>query len=148
MTGQSDCRGYPLGRVGRVLLATGSLCLLGGFAVALFVVPDPRGFGTHEQLGLSPCRFKTMFDIPCPSCGMTTSFSNFIRGRFITSAEANPAGFLLAAVCAVGIPWCWLSVWTGRFWRMSSPDAWLMGILFALCCVSVLQWMVRLALSN
>ena len=148
MTYQSNDRGYPLGRIGRVLLAAWSAALLGGFAVALFIVPDPRGFGTHEQLGLPACQFKTMFGVPCPSCGMTTSFSNFVRGRFATSIEANPAGFLLAAVCVALIPWCWVSAWTGRCWRMSAPESWLMRILFVLCSVSVFQWIVRLVWSR
>ena len=73
---------YRLARAGRLLLVVWSVILLAGFALAARLEPDPRGFGTHQRLGLPPCTFQSMFNIPCPSCGMTTSFANVVRGRF------------------------------------------------------------------
>ncbi|MEC8473090.1 MAG: DUF2752 domain-containing protein, partial [Planctomycetota bacterium] len=39
-----------------------------------------------------------IFGIPCPSCGMTTSWALFSRGEFASSFSVNPAGFLLACL--------------------------------------------------
>lgn len=139
--------GYPLGRRGRVALLSWSVCLVAGFGVAWSIEPDPRGFGTHERLGLPPCTFQTMFDLPCPSCGMTTSFSNFVRGRVVRSADANLAGFLLAAACAMQVPWAWWSAYRGRLWLISDPGRTMLWLLTVICAVALLQWLVRVLTS-
>ena len=143
MTANSERDGYPLGRAGRVLLTLWSLFLLTGFAVAGRLEPDPRGFGTHQRLGLPPCSFMDLFAIPCPSCGMTTSFANFMRGRFVQAAHANVAGLLLAVVCAVQIPWCWKSVYSGRLWKITQPDVALLSLLLTLSGICLAQWILR-----
>ncbi|MEZ6031621.1 MAG: DUF2752 domain-containing protein [Planctomycetaceae bacterium] len=72
------------------------------FGIAGWLTPDPRGFGTHQQLGMPACSFQLITGIQCPHCGLTTSFSWFIRGQFEKSMRANPAGLILAIV-SVGI---------------------------------------------
>ena len=93
-----------------------SAILTGGFSLAAALPPDPRGFGTHQALGLPPCSFREQFGIPCPSCGCTTSFALFIRGRWPEALHANAAGFLLALICAAMIPWCAMGFATGQLW--------------------------------
>ena len=134
-------------RVGRGLLVLVSLLLIAGFGLALSLEPDPRGFGTHQRLGLPPCTFIAIFDIPCPSCGMTTSFANFTRGRFVAAADANVAGLLLAGVCFVLIPWCWASAWNGRLWKVDRPDRTALAVLITICGVCLLQWIVRVSVG-
>src|SRR5690606_18756717 len=107
-------RGYPLRRAGRVFVVFWSLLLATGLIVAYRLDPDPRGFGTHQQMGFPPCSFRTFFGISCPSCGMTTSFALFTKGRLLEAARANVAGLLLAGFCAVQIPWCWVSAARGQ----------------------------------
>ncbi len=137
-------RGVPLGARSRRLLALWSVLLLIGFAVALTLIPDPSGSGTHRQLGLPPCTLKFLFEIPCPSCGMTTSFAHFVRGQWVASGRANPAGLLLAGLCLVQIPWCWISVFTGRFWLLRRPDWAALAVLISVIGVSLIQWAIRL----
>lgn len=139
-----DVSEYRLGRLGRALLVVWSLTLVAGFALAAALKPDPRGYGTHQRLGLPPCTFQTMFQIPCPSCGMTTSFSNFVRGRFRAAAQANPAGLMLAVICTLQIPWCWASAVRGRMWRVSQPDLALLCLLLVVFAASSLQWVIRI----
>lgn len=136
----------PLGPVSRVLFGLWSVLLLSGFAVAWGVEPDPRGFGTHERLGLPPCSFRAFVGQPCPSCGMTTSFANFVRGRFAAAAQANFAGFCLAVLCAAQIPWTWISIRTGRWWRIRHPDAALLKLLLGLTGLCLAEWIVRLSI--
>jgi len=144
LTNNRERSGYPLSQAAKVLLALWSLCLLGGFSVAFGLEPDLRGYGTHQRLGLPPCIFREMFGVPCPSCGMTTSFSYFTRARIIEAFQANVAGLLLAVVCAVQIPWCWLSIYRGRLWKVSRPDISLMWLLLVLYGVCALAWVTRL----
>jgi Protein of unknown function (DUF2752) len=144
MTHNSVSSGQPVGTRGRWLLFVWSLFLLGGFALAGGMEPDPRGYGTHERLGLPPCTFRTLFDLPCPSCGMTTSFSCMTRGRFAEAAQANIGGALLAVVCAAQIPWCWLSASRGRLWGISRPGPWLLSIALGVSLVSALNWIRQL----
>jgi hypothetical protein len=72
------------------------------FGIAGWLTPDSRGFGTHQQLGMPACSFQLITGIKCPHCGLTTSFSWFIRGQFEKSFRANPAGLVLA-IASVGI---------------------------------------------
>lgn len=146
MSTESSLRGFPVGRTGRVLLGLWSLFLLGGFAVAAMLTPDPRGYGTHRGLGLPPCTIRALYDIPCPSCGMTTSFSNFVRGRFVASVRANVAGFVLAVLCALQVPWCWVSLKRGELYGVWRPDVALMWLLLGVTALSLLQWAVRVYL--
>ncbi len=71
------------------------------FPLALLVLrarttPDPRGFGTHEQLGLPACPVRELLDVRCPGCGATTALSLFARGSFGGSARTHPFAFLCA----------------------------------------------------
>jgi hypothetical protein len=139
--------GRTLGRAGQGLLVLWSVCLLAGFAIAFVLEPDPRGYGTHQKLGLPACTFRTMFGVPCPSCGMTTSFAHFSRGQFQKAIEVNLAGFLLAVVCAVQIPWCWLSALSGRLWKISRPELCLVWCLALVAGVSFVQWLWRVSMT-
>ncbi|MFQ5733941.1 MAG: DUF2752 domain-containing protein [Planctomycetaceae bacterium] len=144
MTTESTIRGVPVGRTGRVLLGLWCLFLLGGFSVAVMLSPDPRGFGTHQRLGLPPCSIRSSLGIPCPTCGMTTSFANFVRGRFVRSIEANLGGFVLACACALQIPWSLVSVRRGCLWGMRRPDLWLLSLLAGVFTLAGAHWAVRL----
>ena len=96
----------PVPTTHRVFLATFGLFLLSGFSLSIYLKPNPQGFGTHRSLGLPPCSIRVMFGIPCPSCGMTTSFSHFVRGQIPVVAASqrggNHAGCRLRVHDAVG----------------------------------------------
>ncbi len=84
---------------------------LGSWAVLAFAAwlrPDPRGFGTHQQLGLPPCTFEAMTHVPCPGCGLTTSFACMAHGHPLGAFAAHLMGpllFLLTLAVAVTAPW-------------------------------------------
>ncbi|MGE3175331.1 MAG: DUF2752 domain-containing protein [Planctomycetota bacterium] len=63
-------------------------------------VPDERGFGTHEQLGMTRCSWPTAYGMPCPTCGATTAASMVVHGRLWSALETQPFG---AAVAAAGL---------------------------------------------
>jgi hypothetical protein len=86
---------------GRVLCLVICAACLGLMIVAAHLVPSPTGMGTHTQLGLDQCQFALRTGLPCPSCGMTTSFSWFARGNFPASFYVQPMGALLALATIV-----------------------------------------------
>jgi ribose/xylose/arabinose/galactoside ABC-type transport system permease subunit len=67
--------------------------------VALWrVAPDPRGHGTHEQLGLDPCGWPIAYGIPCPTCGVTTAACHLVHGNVVTAIAVQPFGAALMLV--------------------------------------------------
>lgn len=64
--------------------------LLFSFWIVLFsLTPDPRGFGTHEQLFLPPCFFHWLTQLPCPACGLTTSFAHLVNGNIMQAIHTH-----------------------------------------------------------
>ena len=60
--------------------------------VGLYLHPDSHGHGTHQQLGLPPCPSVLLFDRPCPGCGLTTSWTNFLHGHIVDAFKCHPLG--------------------------------------------------------
>jgi len=72
--------------------------------IAVWLQPDPRGYGTHEQLralGQGPCGWLGWTGYPCPTCGMTTAFAHPVRGQVASAIAAQPGGFILALATAL-----------------------------------------------
>jgi hypothetical protein len=102
---------------------------------------------THLQLGLQPCTFKTATGgLPCPSCGMTTSFSLLMHGDPLNSLKANWVGTLLALYCLVLIPWGLASVVLRRPLFILSLDRALSWSVIGFLLLMLLRWGVLMAL--
>jgi hypothetical protein len=138
---------FPDGRLGRstrLAMVIFALALLAVLGIARWLKPDPRGYGTHTQLGLFPCAFLALTGTKCPSCGMTTAFAWSVRGRFDRAWEANPAGSLLAPLCALMIPWLLVGAVRGRPWGTRTLDMPLVVLVVAAVAVSLVAWLLRL----
>ena len=76
----------------------------------------------HGNGGIpSPCIFKAVTGLPCPSCGTTRSVVQLSRGNIANALHANPLGFL------TGTGLIFLPVWllTDRIRRTSTfVSAW------------------------
>lgn len=88
-------RATPLGRVAWGLMGALAWAVVG---TAFWLRPDARGFGTHEQLGLLPCAFSKTTGVPCPGCGLTTSFAHMAHGHPLRAFEAHLMGPVLFAM--------------------------------------------------
>ena len=130
-------------RYTRILLSILALGLLGVFAIAVWLQPDPRGYGTHQQLGLPPCQFRDWIGYPCPHCGMTTSFANVVRGRFSAAWRANPLGIVLAAVFAFSSVWCLSTSVSGRWVLTDQPFHWFIFMAIGYLVLSVVFWLLQ-----
>ncbi len=136
------------GRMPRILLVVCALALVVVLVVARRLDPDPRGFGTHTQLGLPPCAFMVSTGRPCPTCGMTTSFAWFARGNLGNSWRANPAGSLLAPVCLALVPWLLAASVRGRPSPFASWELPLVGLAVAVVALTVFFWTLRMTLGG
>ncbi|MBI3408388.1 MAG: DUF2752 domain-containing protein [Planctomycetes bacterium] len=103
---------------------------------------------THTQLGLPDCTFKSLTGLPCPSCGMTTSFAWLVRGNVWNSLRANFVGTLLALVALAYIPWGFLSAAKGRLLGIGYWDVWLIRLVLGFFVLMFVRWGVVLALTT
>lgn len=84
-------------RLGALAIALGCLTPL---VIAACLHPSPDGYGSHTELGLAPCQFMQRTGLPCPSCGMTTSWAWFAHGNLRASFYVQPMGTVLAMLTA------------------------------------------------
>jgi hypothetical protein len=108
--------------------------------------PDgtPRRVGTHQQLGLPPCTFRVATGLPCPSCGMTTSFAFLMHGDVGQSLRANAVGTLLAVFGLGLIPWCLASAWRRRPLFVRSVERTVTTFVLVLLGLLLVRWTVML----
>ena len=84
----------------RVIGASAALAAATVLGIAAWLHPSERGIGTHQQMMAAPCGWIANFDLPCPTCGMTTAFAHAADGNLVASFLAQPAGFALALLTA------------------------------------------------
>ena len=80
-TGDVDRRSATRSKEHWIVLALAWLALGGAFLLGRFLEPDPRGFGTHEQLGFRACLPVELWNVPCPGCGVTTAVTLAVHGE-------------------------------------------------------------------
>jgi len=129
----------------RVGQAAALAILLGLVGLGLALVPSPTGAGTHCQLGLPPCGMLETTGLPCPTCGVTTSFCLAVRGRLAEALVTQPFGlgmFLLVAGGAVGLM---AALATGRSVQPVVTPLRLAMAAFALMLLLLGAWTYKLA---
>ncbi|MCC6424913.1 MAG: DUF2752 domain-containing protein [Phycisphaerales bacterium] len=94
-------------------IAAGCAIVLG---LAAWLHPSRSGVGSHEQLRLTQCQFLSHTGLPCPTCGMTTSFSWFAHGNIPASFYVQPMGMLLAVIAVI-------TIWTGLYIAITGRPA-------------------------
>jgi hypothetical protein len=124
----------------RAMNAAAGLSVLVMLMLAMRLQPNPTGLGTHQQLGFPPCTMIVLFNLPCPSCGMTTSWALFVRGAWGASVTTNAGGFLLAIIALAYLPascyFCFIGRASRRGWYSFSLA---LALLVALA-VAFGQW--------
>jgi hypothetical protein len=127
-----------------------ALALIAVFALAVWLNPynedgSPKRMATHTGMGLPPCTFYDKTGLPCPSCGMTTSFSLLMHGDVVNSLCANAVGTLLAVFCLTLIPWCLASAVSKRTLFLHSVERALSAIVLGFLSLMLLRWGIVLA---
>src|SRR5262249_46308047 len=141
----------PLALWVRGLLAGLTLGLVLVFGIACWLKPyaadgDALRMATHQQLGLPPCSFVQQTGVPCPACGMTTSFALLVRGDVVNSLRANWVGTMLASFCLAFIPWATIGAIRGRTLFVRSLEKGLIIVVTSLLGLMLLRWGLVLGL--
>jgi hypothetical protein len=129
-------------RVGLLVVALG---LIGVFILAGSLDPygkdgSPLRLETHRQLGFPRCTFYHWAGVPCPSCGMTTSFALLVRGDVAASLRANLAGTLLGVACLFYIPWSLTCILRRRLFLVRSLERTVTVFLTIFLAVMLIRW--------
>ena len=128
-------------RLGLVAIGLG---WLGVFAIALTLDPYQDGKvwleETHRQLHLPPCTFKDLTRLPCPSCGMTSSFALLVRGDLWHSLQANCVGTMLAIIGLATVPWTFVSAWRGRWLFLRTIETFAIRLVVLFFVAMFVRW--------
>jgi hypothetical protein len=135
----------PLWVRGGLLGVAGFLTVI--FSIAIYLNPynddgSALRSGTHQKLGLPACTFKETTGIPCPSCGMTSSFALLVRGDLWHSVQANFVGTMLGMICLCLIPWSLASIWKGRLLYVRSFETTCTIFIAGFMAIMMLRWAV------
>ena len=127
-------------RGGLIAAACWSMLLLGRL-----LTPLQCGYGTHEQLGLPACSFMMHWGIPCPTCGLTTSFSAAAHGRVTEAFTAHPFGVVLFAAVIFSAVAGFFELLTGRniFGVLRTRPRW----LWAVPATLAIGWGLKLTIA-
>jgi hypothetical protein len=131
-----------------------ALGLTAVFVVALQLNPyhpdgTPRRMGTHQAwpMSMPPCNFKVVTGLPCPACGMTTSFALLVRGDIVNSLRANAVGTLIAIWGLLAIPWCLLSFALRRPLFLVSLEKAVNWLVLGFLGLMMLRWGIVLLIA-
>lgn len=136
-------RGNRPSRFSRACMIAIAVMPLVLLVVAAMLRPDASGLGTHQQLGLPPCSMRVLFGVRCPACGMTTSWSHFMRGDWIASFQSNIGGFALALTTIVFSPVAIAMSMRGNWLSVKMQRA-LVVTLLSIAAVAGVEWTWRL----
>ena len=128
----------------RLAHACVALGLAAVLLLSLWLKPDPRGLGTHEQLFLLPCNFHAMTGLPCPFCGMTTAFAHMARWQVREAFMAQPMGALGFIVCMLLLPVAIGAAITGRNAIAAAMKLPWVKISWVLAAMITASWLFKL----
>jgi len=132
-------------RAERVLAGLAALSCLAVLVVAAILNPTEAGHGTHTQLGMPACAWAVRFNIPCPTCGMTTSFAHAAEARWSQAWVTQPAGAIMALGAAIAF---WAGLHVALFGsRLSVPAGTMLRrrVVWAGVAIALAAWGYKVA---
>lgn len=133
-----------LSRRSRFFAAIVGVGLSAALLLASQLRPDPRGWGTHEQLGLPPCTFLILSGKRCPACGMTTAWAHFTHGRLADALRTHAAGTLLAVVALVVALAALVVAVRGRRLAWQPRETTIAGLAVTVAGAVLFEWTLRM----
>jgi len=124
----------------------------GFFCLAVFALFAVLNLAANGTIGierwLTPCGFKQRYDLPCPTCGMTTSAIAFAQGKISDSFYIQPAAAIFCFVLAVSAFLALLTSVFGVYFRLISrffAKVKIKYIILVLLIIIATGWAVTLA---
>ncbi len=136
------------GRRDKIFSTLGLATSTAALAVARCLHPSATGVGTHVQLGLPPCRFLAITGIPCPSCGLTTSFAFAAHLEFGRAFIASPFGLLLFFAMFLAIPAICIQLWRRVSYESIFRALDLSAIASWTVATYVTSWLCKLTIAS
>lgn len=133
---QGWCRQFPL-----FLSGIGSLLMV---VTGRLLTPAGSGYGTHQQLGLPACPFRSLTGLPCPSCGLTTSFSHAAHFDFSAALVAQPFGVVVFLIVLSWIPASLILGYQGHTWSSMIESRAASRFLYLLLVLYLLGWIYNI----
>ncbi len=135
-----------ISKLARAFLGIMSLGFLVVFGIAAWLHPydddgQPMSMASHTQLGMPPCNMVVFYGKPCPSCGMTTSFSLLVHGDIWHSLRANWVGTLIAMFWLGLIPWGLLGAIRGRVAWVKNLEMFLTVSVGLILLLMIVRWL-------
>jgi len=97
---------------------------------------------------LTPCGLKQRYNLPCPTCGITSSALVFVRGKIIGAFYIQPAGAALCCVMVVAAVLAFLVAVFGVYFRFLErffTKVKIRHIILILLIIMIAGWAVMLA---
>ena len=131
---------------GKQRLIAGVMCLS---IVGIFGVLWLAGAGKiNLTRWTGGCGFKQKYNLPCPSCSMTTAAIAFARGKIWESFYIQPAAALLCALLVISAFLAFLTACFGVYFPFIETVFWKVNIryiILALLVIILAGWAVTLA---
>jgi hypothetical protein len=131
---------------GQQRLIAGIICL---FIIGVFGVLSLVGTGAiNVSRWIGVCGFKQRYNLPCPSCSMTTAAIAFVQGKFLESFYIQPAAALLCALMVFSAVLAFLTACFGVYFSFVDNifnKANIKYIVLALLVIIAAGWAVTLA---
>jgi hypothetical protein len=133
------CHASPRQRLGAGVVVLVLTAFFGLFALA-----------GHYKIALwpFPCGFEQRYNLPCPTCGVTTSVKAFAQGKIFESFYVQPAAALLCCVLAVSAVLAFFTVVSGTYFSFINrffTKVKIKYIIIALIIIIAAGWAVTLA---
>lgn len=90
----------------RLYIILSFACIVGYVWLLLNLLHIRAVQGTHA------CLFKTITNIPCPSCGATRSIILLFHGEFLKALMLNPIGIIVAGIMLIAPFWICFDILT------------------------------------
>ncbi|MCK4752841.1 MAG: DUF2752 domain-containing protein [Planctomycetes bacterium] len=103
-------------------------------------------WAAHNKINIYPypCGFKQDYDLPCPTCGMTTSAVAFAQGRIFQAFYIQPTAALLCCVLVLSAFFTFLTAVFGIYCRFFTAVK-IKYVILAIIIIIAAGWMVTLA---
>jgi len=95
-----------------------------------------------------PCGFKQRFNLPCPTCGMTTAILAFAQGKILHAFYTQPAAAFLCAALLVTALFAFIIAVFGVYFRFLDrlrDEFKLRYVVLALLIIVAAAWAVTLS---